>query len=142
MKFSYILEALVTGEVIEGRSLEQYRNNKIKAFSILKEAAELAELTDLILQNKQIEQTIEQDYGLLPGSAEGLLTIMSTEAILREMLDDAPEFIDVINDPTSNVKLFISFDTRFNFCVVCRPGKNGCVVRYASQPQTLRGCKG
>ena len=46
MKFSYIIEALITGEVIEGRSLEQYRNNKINAFSILKEAAELTELTD------------------------------------------------------------------------------------------------
>ena len=142
MKFSYIIEALITGEVIEGRSLEQYRNNKINAFSILKEAAELTELTDSMLRNKQIEQTIEQDYGLIPGTAEGLLTIISTEAILREMLDDAPEFIEVINDPTSDVKLFSSFDTRCSFCVVHRPGKNGCLVRYASQPQTVRGCRG
>jgi len=142
MRFSYIIEALITGEVIEGRSLEQYRNNKINAFSILKQTAELTELTDSMLRNKQIEQTIEQDYGLLPGTAEGLLTIISTETILREMLDDAPEFIEVINDPTSDVKLFISFDTRFSFCVVHRPGKNGCLVRYASQPQTVRGCRG
>ena len=141
MRFSYIIEALITGEVIEGRSLEQYRNNKINAFSILKQTAELTELTDSMLRNKQIEQTIEQDYGLLPGTAEGLLTIISTETILREMLDDAPEFIEVINDPTSDVKLFISFDTRFSFCVVHRPGKNGCIVRYASQPQTVRGCR-
>jgi len=135
MKFKYISNKVSPSIIIKALSVTSYKATLLFYSDMVCESRK-AGLLKVFEGQAVIEERLEAEFGLNPGVAEGLLTMMPNEKAVRRLLEDQ-FFKEICNNPDTQVTLIMSYETRVRYCKL--DYKNSSITLKVTAPPIPEG---
>jgi len=141
MRFVYISEQVSTRAFVKALSLRSYKAVKLFHCDTVSDRSGRDDLTRLFEEQSVIERRLEVEFGLNPGAAEGLLTMLPSERAARRFLTNTG-LRSIVNDPTTKVTLVMPYLSRMGYCRMEYKGSLRVVLRVGPPPYQTRMARG